>query len=456
MSEAAARRWLEADLLPTLASEKARLDRLDRWHRFDHDKPYVPAGTPTAEYIELGARAQAPWGSLVVTTVAQRLFVEGYRGVEDETDGLAWSWWQRNRMDSRQSSIHRAALAYGQAFTVVTPGVDLATGEPGPVIRGVSPRRMVALYDDQVMDDWPVVALRISPFLGGTRAKVYTDTGVYTYSIPNGEYSTDLSTTALVLAEEHGLGVCPVVRYENMGDLEGRSVGEIEPLIPTLGRIDQTSFDRLVVQRFASWVVRTISGMDRDTADPAAEKLRLSIDSILISEDPETKFGSMPATPLDGFIKAHDADIKDLSALSQTPPHYLLGQMANLSAEALAAAEASLSSKIEERQHSFGESHEATLRLAGAAAGNATVANDFDSQVVWRDTQSRSLAQVADALVKLVNVGYPAAIAFEKLPNHTRQDIERITAAMEGEGMSAMIAQLLDNTAPPVPDGVVA
>src|SRR5690606_39397493 len=76
-------------------------------------------------------------------------------------------------------------------------------------------------------------------------------------------YTTDDVGAKLEQVREvvHGVGECPIVRYCNRVDLEGRVAGEIEPFLSVLGRIDQTTFDRLVVQRFATWVVRTIAGM---------------------------------------------------------------------------------------------------------------------------------------------------------------------------------------------------
>src|SRR5690606_10068990 len=145
--------------------------------------------------------------------------------------------------------------------------------------------------------------------------------------------------------------------------------------------------DRLVGQRFASWIVRTISGLSPpdDKSEAAAQKWMLKVEDLLIAADPDTNCGSLPATPLDTFVEATDADIRDLAAVSQTPPHHLLGQMANLSADALAAAEASLNRKITERKTSFGESHESLLRLSARIAGDEEGWRDVHVQVQWRD-----------------------------------------------------------------------
>ena len=124
----------------------------------------------------------------------------------------------------------------------------------------------------------------------------------------------------------------------------------------------------------------------------ALQKLRLRQDDLLIAEDPDTKFGQLDETSLGGFIDAHRADIETLAAASQTPTHELTGQMANLSAEALAAARASLSQKITERQKSAGASHAQTLKLAAALDGHTDYATDITGRVTWQDMEIRSMS----------------------------------------------------------------
>lgn len=444
---------------PAMKAERDRLEVIDRWLRWDHDKPHSPRSS-TSEYKELGRRAQTPWLSLVVTAVAQSLYVEGYRRATETDNAAAWGTWQANGMDSRQVALHRAALAYGLAYMTVLPG-EAPGGGATPVMRGVSPRRMIAFYEFPADDEWPTYALRCDPAKvngeWGWKLRFYDEAAVYYLTANAGGDSITYVDT-----KTHAVGVCPVVRFANMLDLEGRADGEVEPLISVAARIDQTIFDRLVVQRFASWVVRTIAGMsapekltDEETAAYVERtKMRLQVEDILVADDPDTKFGALPATPLDGFINARDADIKDLAAVSQTPPHHLLGQMANLSAEALAAAEAALSRKVTERKHVFGESHEQGLRLAASISGDTEGGRDFSAQVRWRDVESRSLAQVADALGKLASqLHVPVEMLWEKIPGWTDQDVERAKTLLDqGGGMDALLAQLTGGVgSPPAP-----
>lgn len=438
-------------LLPSWRTERAKLDTIDRWARWDHDAPHKPRHA-TNEYKELAARAQAPWGDLIVGSVSQTLYVEGYRRPDAPEDSTGWSIWQANGMDGRQVPLHRAVLTYGLAYGQCLPGRTLS-GEPMPVMRGISPREMIAMYADPANDDWPLYALRVTKLKAGWQLRVIDDQAVHLLNLSeiDGRPAYDRVETS------HGAGVVPVVRYKNRFDLEGRAAGEIEPFIPILGKIDQTSFDRLVVQRFASWIVRTIAGMSAaETAEATGEtpkqaKMRLKVEDILVAEDKDTKFGSLPATPLDGFIKAHDSDLSVLAAVSQTPAFEMLGQMANLSAEALAAAKSSQTAKSDERKHTLGEDHEQFIRLGCHMAGDADGASDFLSQVRWADTSIRSLAQAADAYGKMVeSLKLPPEILWPKIPGMTQQDVDEAKALVEkAGGMETLIQSLLTGQTDP-------
>jgi hypothetical protein len=105
----------------------------------------------------------------------------------------------------------------------------------------------------------------------------------------------------------------------------------------------------------------------------------------------------------------------------------------------------------DEHQHSLGEAAEQTLRLAAKAVGNTEAAADYSAQVVWKDTQSRSLAQVADAYGKIAQMlGYPVEMLWDKLPGFTAQDNEAARAkAAEGSMMDQLFQGMLES-----PDGV--
>lgn len=442
-----------AELWPQFRKERERLDRIDRWWRWDHENPHQPRQA-TREYRELVNRAQTPYLSLVVAAVVQGLYVDGYKAAEDTDNKESWQWWQANGQDAKQSPLHEAAVAYGLSYSTVLPGENYL-GDPMPVMTNWSPRNMIAFYEDPANDEWPTLTLAAKP------TKVNGSAGWNVWLLDDEERHRltaegNGSAFAWKDVEVHDLGVTPVIRYVNRLDLEGRAVGEVEPYIAVAGRIDQTTFDRLVVQRFASWVVRTIAGMSLSetmatTGESAAgAKQRLKVEDILVAEDTDTKFGSLPASPLDGFNESKAEDVRDLAAVSQTAPHNLLGQMVNLSAEALAAADSSATRKRVRTQQSLGESHEQRLRLAAHVMGDKDGARDIEAQVRWRDTESRSLAQAADAWGKLVTMlGFPAELAWEKIPGLTQQDIAEAKKLVEDQGGIMAVLNKLAGDMPP-------
>jgi hypothetical protein len=397
--------------------------------------------------------SRVPWLTLVVTACAQALYVDGFRSELDpaadragsgDTERRAsppWRTWLANGMDRRQIALHRATLAYGWSFAKVLPGEDPVTGASMSVIRGVSPRKMYALWEDAAEDDWPRYTMQVmdSTRNGEHRVRVLDDEAEHELTIETG--GTQVHYTGEI--GRHSAGVCPVVRFSNMLDLEGRTPGEVEPHIAIAARINKTSYDRLLTQHFNSWKVRTVAGLaepdDEETA--TRKKLQLRQDDMLIAEDPDTRFGSLDETPLEGFIAAHQSDVETLAAVSQTPTHELTGQMANLSAEALAAARAALNQKVHERQKSFGASHAQMLRLAVALEGDESYAADPTGRVTWQDMEIRSMTQAADALGKMAQMlGVPPTALWGMVPGVEKTDVaEWVRLAEEGDPITRML-----------------
>jgi hypothetical protein len=440
-------------LFPMWKSERDRLETIDAWYRWDQEALKLPRNA-SAEHQWLAELAKTPWLNLVVTTVAQAMYVDGYRSPENRDNAGPWETWQRNDFDTRQTAIHRAALAYGLAYATVLPGED-ASG-PRSVLRGVSPRKMLAVYQDPAEDDWPMYALRGDAAAGDRwLMRLYDEEAVYFVAIGSSGDEVEFIESRI-----HGTGVCPVVRYTNQLDLDGRADGEVLPLIPLAKRINKTSYDRLLTQHFNSWKVRTIAGIDiapadltpraGESAEQAAERVArermvvLRQSDMLTAKDPNTKFGTLDETPLDGFIKAYDSDIDTLAAVAQVPATSLNGKVANLSADAIAELRAGLTQKVYERQMSFGKSHAQALRLAAAQEGNVDAADDFVARVTWQDMQVRSMSQAADALGKYATMlGVPVQALWADIPGKTKADVDEWKAmAAEGDALGALTSML--------------
>lgn len=460
-------------LLAILYGDRDRLVRIDNYLHGRHDDPYMPI-LADSEYRLLAARAISNWMPLLVGTPAQAMYVDGFRrgraggpkADQDVLDSPEWNHWQRSRMDARQAAVIRGALAYGHSFTVTLK--DLR----GKVsTKGLSAMKTAALFEDPANDDTPYAALTILSWANGeTRGTATMWDDGFEYDVSFAALG-DPDGVRVLDARLHAASECPVTRFAASVDLEGRTTGVIEPMIPLQNRINQTVFDLLIAQTYGSFKVRYATGMapplERtpegevvldELGQPKALAINANAKRFLFADDPDVKFGSLDETPLGGYIESIDMSIRHLAAVSQTPPHYLLGQIANLSAEALTAAETALSRKVEEFRHAFGESWERVFRLAAELSGIASSAEDFHGEVLWRDMESRSLAQSADALGKLaLSLQIPPRGLWSRVPDVTQTEIAEWQRLHEEDDSAGLLASsLVRATAPTTKPSVVS
>lgn len=416
-------------------SEKARLDRIHDYLLGKQRHPFAPVGA-AQDVQRIAKMSRVNIMDIVVSSVAQTMYVDGYRQPRSGDDADSWRVWQINKFDARQTGVHRAALSYGAAYVSVLPG------DPVPVIKGYSPRFMTVAYGDD--PDWPMWALGATP--NGNQ---------WTYRLFDDRYVSTLSSDAngyglkFIVREEHGVGVTPVVRFLNLEDLDEDNTGEIEPLMELQDQIDHTTFNLRVAEHYGAFRQRWAIGW---TAASEEALLKASAARLWTFEDsPDTvKVGEFEQTDLKGYLESREATLRYASVIAQMPPHYLLGQLVNLSAEALVAAEAGLMRKVTERQMLFGESWEQVLQLAGELAGFEV---DEQAEVRWHDPESRALAATVDALGKMAQMlGVPVQELWEKIPGVTQQDIERWNAAFQAGDAFTQLQDMLGRQAQPPGD----
>ena len=447
-----------------LATEKAKV--LDVWARGATSdvwqagrKEFLPTlpREASAEMRELLGVSPTPWARLIIGAVSQALLVKSQRSGDMPVTRTFSEVWKASGMVSRQGAIYRSALGHNQSFAVTLPSTRPFTNKPTARITGAPATKMVTFFDADGVDDFPQFAIWGEP--NGDREdpkmmlRVFDDEAIHYLSCAMG----DGSKMTYLRSEVHNVGVVPVHRFAPHLDLEGQAVGEVEPFIPMLRRLDQDIYDRLVVQRFNSWKVRWIAGMEKGDTDEMnrAQAMILRMSDMLISNSTDTKFGTLDGTDLEPYTKSHDADVRALAAVSQTPPHHLLGQMANLSAEALAAAEASLMRKTNEYKLSFAQTWSQALRSCAFILANQgedgyaqeflDEALDYETEIQWADQESRSLSQMADALGKMAEMlKIPVEMLWEQIPFMGEGDIKRAKKLMEDADIDVALIQFLE------------
>ena len=437
--------------------ERMDLNTIRRYWKGHQALPEIIPTTAPREVKTMARIARVNICPIVVDSLAQSTFVDGFRIPRSDQNSDVWRAWQANKMDAHQTAIHRAAYAYGTAYAIVMPG------DPVPVIRPVSPREFLAVYGED--PDWPMWGLQR---LGNGLWKLFDEDAFYYVSERQVVGADQRVTTEweFVSYEIHGIGVVPVIRYVDEDDLDADdepqpedgnqhsfiSRGQIAPLMTIQDQIDITTFLLLVAQWYGGFRQRYILGW---VAENEAEKMKASAAQIWMLEGGddgngdagEIKVGEFSQTDPSGYIENRKELLKYAATLSQTPVHELVGELVNLSAEALAAAEAGHERRVGERKTNLGESHEQMLGLVGQLM-SIDVAEDCE--VVWRDTSARTFAATVDALGKLATMlDVPKQELWERIPGVTQQDVERWQAAAQNSDSFDRLAAILDRQAKP-------
>ncbi|MCI0632510.1 MAG: phage portal protein [Actinobacteria bacterium] len=431
-----------AELREVHDTERSRLDLIHRYLRDDPKERRlagIPSGAPD-DVVRLARLSRVNLLKYIVNARVQNMYVDGFQTPTSADNLDQWETWQRNRFDARQIGVHRAGLSFGASYVTVLPG------EPVPVMRGASPRKLTVAYGAD--DDWPAVALE---HRRGDLWRLIDSEAVY--ELRGGEVSE------LVLVGEpmmhgatfEGEPVCPVVRFRDTDDLDDPIRGIVEPFFPLQDQINITSFGLQVAQHFGAWRQRWVIGW---LAENEEQALKMGADRLMMFEDSpqDVTVGEFAQTDLRGYIESREATIRHLATVSQTPVHELMGQFINLSAEALEAARASHQAAIDENRIMAGESWEQALNLAGEMSGQSPEAM---ASVLWRDTRVRSLTEAAEAFGKLVTeLGVPPRELWSRIPGVPQHEVERWKAAADRGDAFADLEALLDRQAagtPPAP-----
>lgn len=380
--------------------------------------------------------AATPLLELVISVVVQQTVAEGVSTGGEHAPQM-WKPWEANGLRSRQHALYHAILAYGKSYMMVTPGV--IGNEKRAVMVPLSPAQLVTVGTGEDGAEYPAYALRTMP---DNTLRLYDANNVYTFHKEN----TYTDKVKLASVQQHGLGVCPVVTYGDF-DIHGNAISEIDRYELVARRFEKSVLDRLMVQQWNSWRVKTATGLDETLTDDERAKIKLHLaHSDILTGSEGVQFGTLPETQMDGLLRAAEADRDMLAAVSQTPVWALNGgQMTNLSAEALAESRSMSRLKVQAFQRLNNRGHCHALRLASHVEGRYEDAANYDLQIIWDDVEARSMSQMADALGKIATqLRVPAEKLWELIPGVSRATVQEWQAYAEAHpDADTMLAQSL-------------
>lgn len=403
--------------------------------RFGRKEAAKPSPTPSTPKTENSSQN----GSQAPQKAAQGGRSDENVGIADKDAQLVW---MANDMDYQMEGFLGNCATYGEGYLLAGPE-DPETGEP--TITSEHPR-LCHVFPDPVRPTRSLAGIKLwkDIYIGQMIAVLYLPDLIYVFTGPSNGESMQASVALanggfnLVAIQRNELGEVPLVRCQWRPD--GKA--EAEDAFPIQDRMNLTILNRLVISKSQAYRQKWMtggqiakSGKKGKSGVDAKPPFDPGADTLWHVPAPDAKFGDFDQVDITQILDSVRDDVLDFAALQQLPAHYLMGRMANISGDTLTQAESGHKLRTQARERAVGWTLEKVMRLVFKYKGKFDKAKELDAEVIWADSEVRSLAEKADASVKYAQA-FAAAPPFmvpilAEMMDLDPDQIERLVAEAE-------------------------
>ncbi|WLP91329.1 phage portal protein [Gordonia sp. NB41Y] len=466
-----AEEWLQTGVAQLLAAQQT-FDLRQANYEGEQDLPYAPEGV-SAEYETLRRQAIANWLQPAMDAPVQRMEVESISDDAGKTDVEAWARWVAFDLETRQRVVFSQMMVHGR-------GIMSVSKAPGGAKARVENCRRVYLHPHP--EDPFEVQFAVKMWVENERpqsgiwlpttaqaalgakyvAVVYDDVECVRFEKTG---SDAVGGWQAVSAVRHGLGEIPFVEFGHNVDADGVGHTAIDQLIPMQDAINTIRFNTLLAMQFSAYRQRVATGYDPLLRNASGEVIyvkdehgneivgpdgqpvpqlrpagRIGVDRLLVFPGKDTKVFDLEESNLQNYITVYKAFLTDLFSKAQVPPQYALDRMSNLSGDALAGAEATLTSLVMDLKREANSGFRRVFRLIDSALGE----EPRNRRTEWADTEPKSFAQIVDGVTKLIASDFPRRGAYDMLPGATPTKVDEWMRQSDEERESKLSALMLD------------
>ncbi|MGW1221453.1 phage portal protein [Streptomyces californicus] len=383
------------------------------------------------------------WVQVVADSPVERMTVTGFQAAgEEEADRELWEIWQLNALDADSQMGFLGSINAARSFLLVwgdpdDPDVPVVTFEDAAqcIIAyepGSRRRRRAALktwQDGNAEFATLYLPTEVWKFhrplsqQSKTPQMANVDEAISLW-LPPGEQRRRRTWEPREMLDEpnpqpNPMRVVPMVELPNKPMLVEEPISDVSGVTAMQDAINLLWAQLFTAADYASFPQRVILGAER----PVIPKLnsageivghqqvdldRFQVDRVAWITGKDARIAEWQAANLAMYTEVMEVAVGHLAAQTRTPQHYLIGKMANLAEGALLAAETGLVKRVEEKHLWSGQALREGARLIALARGEDQKAKALRSgRVLWADAESRSHAQLADALLKLRDIGFP-------------------------------------------------
>ncbi|QVQ55062.1 phage portal protein [Spiractinospora alimapuensis] len=418
------------DLEAELVSRSGEASRLNDYYGGVH--PLRFASPEFREYFGQRYRGFSDnWTQVVADSPVERLTVTGVQADRAErADRDLWRVWQANGLDADSQLGFLGAGIAARSFVLVWGHPD----DPDtPEVTFEDARECVVAYEPGSRRKRRA-ALKRWQDGSAEFATLYLPTEVWKFKRPLLRQAKSMNMAGVdeVLEwqprevgedepnpQPNPMGVVPVVELPNRPLLADEPLSDVSGAAAMQDAINLLWSHLFTASDYASLSQRVILGADvpktpildergQVIGERPVDLKQFAKDRVFWVEGENARIAEWSAADLSAFTTVIEVGVGHIAAQTRTPQHYLVGKMANLSGDALIAAETGLVKRTEEKQLWFGQGLREAFRLIALAQNDEAKARALTSgRVLWADAESRSHAQLADALLKLRQIGFP-------------------------------------------------
>lgn len=372
------------------------------------------------------------WVQVVADSPVERLTVNGIKPYgADTADADSMRVWQANGLDADSQLGFLGAVNAARSFALVWGNPD---DEETPVVTfedatscivvyepGSRHRRRAALRRWQDGDAYMAVLYlpdEVWKFERPVERKTKTEHMAEADNQLNDWAPRDMDGRE-PNPQPNPMGVVPVVELVNRPMLVADPISDVRGVVAMQDAVNLLWAQLFTASDYASFPQRVILGAEvpklpvfdatgKIVGEKPIDMEKFAVDRVAFFTGKDAKIAEWTAANLNAYTDVIEVAVGHIAAQTRTPQHYLIGKMANLSADALLAAETGLVKRVEEKQLWFGRALRELFALIALAQGDEEKAKATRAgHLLWADVESRSQAQLADALLKLKQIGFP-------------------------------------------------
>ena len=472
-------------LYPQLMQRRWETDRFERYFRGEQPLVYASEAW-RREHSQRYKGFSDNWCGVVGSAAAERTEVSGIRIGDDnepmdDSERSLWRDWLANEMPLQSaqgfqtSSIARRSYVSVWGDSDDNPVVEwehpsqvIIDYEPGSRMRGRTALKVFTDGDNEraIFDD------------GGSFLWKFTRPATMGQVIVNGETSSGLvlvgnpgganqgwkpwETTTEPWPLPNPLGELTFREFPHKPQLAGEPLSRIAGTMAMQDAINMLWAYLFVAADFASMPARVVMGQEppklpildangQKIGEKAVDIAELARGRMLWLTGQTTKIGAWEPAKLDVFTAVINVAVKHTAAQTKTPIHYIVGELGNVNGETLKATESPLVTDVLDDQKSYGLGLRGTYRLMALVRGDRALADACRSaSILWKNAETRTEAQLADAALKDRQIGFPLKWIAAERYNLSQPDLARLDQMIADDPAGAGLLNKVTAGLPPM------